>query len=389
MAAASSFRDWFCLNNRDTFTIDPKVNASDARLYFGRDPLRDRLRRQIQRAFVDPQVPKLMIYGSYGSGKTQTLFYLGNDILEKPPASCKGKPHIVHLDIEVSSRSTAENWHLQLTESVQKSVCQGWIQSLFGASANFDAEVAKLSADANIQQVFKLLRGTGDISFNSWRWLTGQGLSAKELQEIGVTRRLGDVGVGDLVSSLLAIGNLARAVGQCLIFCIDEMEGLLNVRQGDAAESWHDYLRKLAENSNSSVGFIIGFKADTLDDAPRILVRDDIISRIGKLNLIELEPLSSPPNVQNFIEQLLKHLVDQTKADALIKSKKLSSSLPTYPFSGSAFDLLSQYACADSVKSTPRNIIKTINECAIQAWDSDKRIIDDDVVNDIAPIIFA
>jgi hypothetical protein len=266
--AAISFRDWFCLNNRDTFTIDPKINASDARLYFGRDQLRDRLRRQIQRAFVDPQVPKLMIYGSYGSGKTQTLYYLGNDVAENPPASCKGKPHIVHLDIEVTSKSSAENWHLQLTEAVQKSVCQEWIKSLFDHSADFDAEVRKLSPDGNIQQALKQLRSTGDFGFSSWRWLTGQSLSAKELQEINVTRRLGDVGVGDLVLSLQAIGNLARAVGQCLVFCIDEMEGLQNVRQGDAAESWHDYLRKLADNSNSSVGFIIGFMAQTLDEAP-------------------------------------------------------------------------------------------------------------------------
>ena len=46
------------------------------------------------------------------------------------------------------------------------------------------------------------------------------------------------------------------------------------------------------------------------------------------------------------------------------------------------------YACQDAIKSTPRNIIKTINECAIAAWDSQKKVIDDDIVNDIAPIIF-
>jgi hypothetical protein len=41
----------------------------------------------------------------------------------------------------------------------------------------------------------------------------------------------------------------------------------------------------------------------------------------------------------------------------------------------------------DPRKSTPRNVIKTINECAIAAWDTapKKRIIDDAVVNDIAP----
>lgn len=310
-------------------------------------------------------------------------------MVQNTPASCKGQPHVVHLDIEVTSKSTAENWHLQLMEALEKPTCQAWLQKLFQTSANFDTDVAKLTSDANIQQAFKHLRGSGDLAFNSWRWLTGHALSNRELQDIGVTRRLGDVGVGDLVSALQAIGNLSRAVGSCLVFCIDEMEALLNVRQGDAAESWHDYLRKLADNSNSSVGFIIGFKADTIDEAPRTLTREDIISRIGRQNLIDLEPLGAPANVKLFISEMLQHLVDQSKAAELIKSESLESKLETYPFEASAFDLLSDYACADATRSTPRNLIKTINECAIQAWDTKKRVIDEEIVNEIAPIIFA
>lgn len=149
------------------------------------------------------------------------------------------------------------------------------------------------------------MRGGGDLAFASWRWLAGQRLTAKELQEIKVTRNLADVGVGDMVAAVLAVGNLARAVGSSLIFFMDEMEEIQNVRQGDAADSWHQYTRKLADNSNSSVGFVLGFKADTLDDAPRVLYRPDVISRIGKQNLIELEMLGAPANVKTFVEDML------------------------------------------------------------------------------------
>ena len=38
------FKDWFCLKNRESFTIDPKINSSDARFYFGRAPLEARLK---------------------------------------------------------------------------------------------------------------------------------------------------------------------------------------------------------------------------------------------------------------------------------------------------------------------------------------------------------
>ena len=386
-----TFQSWFCLKNHATFTIDPKVNPDDAKLYFGRVQLRDRIQKQVSRAFIDPQVPKMMFYGAYGSGKTQTLYHMAWDMTANKPASCKGMPHVVHFDIEVQSKSSADSWHLQMTEALEMGTVQGWLQQLFGSTANFDQEVAKLTSEANIQMAFKQLRGGGDLSFNAWRWLTGQELAARELQEIRVTRRLGVVGVGDLVSAMIALGNLARAVNLELVFFMDEMEGLSNVKQGDAAESWHDYLRKLSDNSNSSVGYVLGFHAATIDEAPRVLTRPDITSRIGKQNLIELETLAAPANVKSFIEDMLGHLIDKTKADALIKAENLSSTLSTYPFTASAFERICDYACQDPAKSTPRNIIRTINECAITAWDATpvkKRVIDDTIVDDIAPVIF-
>lgn len=386
--STTAFKDWFNLNSRETFTIDPKVNPTDARFYFGRDPLRDRMKKQINRAFIDPQVPKMMIYGAYGSGKTQTLHYIAYDLVANAPPSCKGKPHVVHLDIEVQSKSMAVHWHLQMMEALGMATVQEWLQALFSKAANFEKEVDQLVGDPNIAMAFKQLRGGGDLAFLAWRWLTGSKLAPKELVELKVTRSLVDVGVGDMVAALKAMGSLARSVGACLIFFIDEMEELINIKQGDAAESWHQYTRKLAENSNSSVGFVIGFKAVTVDESPKVLVREDILSRLSRANLVELETLSAPANVKTFVEEMLAHLVDQPKAETLIQKEKLPSTKQTYPFTASAFELLCDYACQDAIKSTPRNIIRTINECAIAAWDEKNRVIDDDIINDIAPIVF-
>jgi DNA polymerase III delta prime subunit len=211
-----TFKEWFCLNNRETFTIDAKVNPTDARFYFGRDPLRDRMKKQINRAFIDPQVPKMMIYGAYGSGKTQTLYYLAYELGANPPASCKGKPHAVHLDIEVQSKSMADQWHLQMMEALGMATVQRWLQQLYSQTTHFDPEVDKLAGDPNIAVAFKELRG--GQAFNAWRWLTGQKLPAGDLQNLKVTRNLVDVGVGDMVASLQALGNLARSVDVCLIF---------------------------------------------------------------------------------------------------------------------------------------------------------------------------
>jgi DNA polymerase III delta prime subunit len=382
------FKTWFCLHQRESFTIDAKINPHDARFYFGRQQLDDRMKKQISRAFVDPQVPKMMVWGPYGCGKTQTLYYLAYELQNNKPSSCKANPHVVHLEIEVQSKSTAANWHLQNMEALGMQAVQDWVRKLYDKSANFDQEIAKLVADPNVGKVFGHLRGGGDLGFDAWRWLSGQKLTPKELQNIKVTRNLGDVGVGDLVSGLQACGNLAKAVGECLILFIDEMEELQNVREGDAAESWHQYIRKLADNANSSVGFVIGFKADTRDDAPKVLLRGDVFSRISANNYIELETLAAPANVKQFVEEMLAHLIDQTQANQRIQADSLPSTTQTYPFTATAFELLCDYACQDSVKSTPRNIIKAINECAIAAWDAQKKVLDDGNVNEIAPIIF-
>lgn len=382
------FKSWFCLNQRDSFTIDPKINHSDARFYFGRQQLDDRMKKQMSRSFVDPQVPKMMVWGPYGCGKTQTLYYLEHFLRNSKPASCKYTPHVVHLEIEVQSRSTAANWHLQNMEAIGMSVVQSWLQTLFNKSQDFEKTLIEIASEPNIARALGYLRGGGDLGFAAWRWLSGQKLSAKELQEIKVTRNLGDVGVGDLVTAIQACGNLAKSIDFCLILCIDEMEELQNVREGDAAESWHQYMRKLADNANSTVGFIIGFKADTRDDAPGVLLRGDVFSRLSSSNYIELETLAAPANVKQFVTEMLAHLVNQIESNKQIQDNNLPSTVQTYPFTASAFDLLCDYACQDAIKSTPRNIIRTINECAISAWDQQKHIIDEDIVNDIAPIIF-
>src|SRR5262249_4852451 len=198
----------------------------------------------------------------------------------------------------------------------------------------------KLTADPNIVQAFSHLRGGGDMGFSAWRWLTGQNLSNKELQEIMVTRNLGSVAVGDLVAALQACGSLAAAVGRRLVFFMDEMEELRNIRTGDAGESWHQYIRKLADNANSSVGFVIGFFAVTRDDAPEMLVRGDVFSRVSPNNYIELETLAAPANVQQFVQEMLAHLVNQEEAEKRIQADSLSSTKDTYPFTANAFALM-------------------------------------------------
>lgn len=384
----NEFAEWFCLNNRPNFTIDPQINPEDARFYFGRDDIKTRLEQQVRRAFIAPGVPKIMVWGPYGSGKTQTLFYLDHYLKTETPDSCKGLPHTLYVAIEMRSNSTANHLHMQLSEALGKETVASWVRRLFDRSKDLEAALEDQADDPNIVLALKELRAAGDSSLSAWRWLTGQSLRTTELDDLSLTRNLGDVGAGDLVNALVAMGNLATEVGLKLIFLLDELEELINVKAGDSAESIHQYFRRLSEPANASVGFIVGFKADVFDDAPLILQRGDIRGRVGPGNYIDIPPLPAVSDVKTFVRELLTNLIDQEKAQAVISEHALDTELGMYPFARSAFELLADYATQDIIRALPRYIINAINECAIQAWDDKKRLADDAIVNHVAQFLF-
>ncbi len=385
------FAKWFCLNNRQNFTIDPQVNPEDAQYYFGRNDIKERLQKQIRRAFIAPGIPKLMVWGPYGSGKTQTLYYLEYYLKTQPPNSAKGTPRTLYVTIEMRGNSNAAHLHMQLMEALGKNAVSAWVRRLFDEVKDFDRVLLELANnDSNIYLALKELRATGESPFVAWRWLTGQTLKTNELSSLQLTRNLGEVGAGDLVEVLVAVGNLAGRVGEKLIFLIDELEELQNVKPGDAAESIHQYLRRLAEPANASVGFLIGFKADVLDDAPPILRRGDIVGRVGSSNYIDIPPLPAVADVKKFIKELLRNLTSEADVRARIASDGLSNTeVGVFPFENSAFEMLADYATQDISRALPRYIINAINECAIQAWDEEKSLIDEATVNAVAQFVFA
>lgn len=383
------FQEWFCLKARETFSIDPKVYPNDAKFYFGRGREKERILSQLRRGFQDPGVAKMLLYGPYGSGKTQTLFFIDYILRTNKPSTCKFTPYIVHLDLEMRSKSDFRDWHIQLMESLGKEKVTKWLEKLSSIGAGFDDELGDIFRnERNMVEIAKKLLMGGDISFTAWKWYCGVKLSARELETLRVTRNLGDIGVGDVVNLLSSLGRLAEKNEEKLIFLMDEAEQFRNVTAGDSTRDLHDFLRKISEKSNSATGFLIAFEAVTLDDMPGWFYEEDILRRVGRDNIIEVSHLPAVKDVQSFMKEMLGEFIDKEQADKRIKEKGLEVSLETYPFKADAFDLLADYAIQDPSRALPSNIIRTINECAITAWDKELPIIDADILNEIAPLIF-
>jgi hypothetical protein len=382
------FKEWFCLNGRDSFTIDAQINPDDAQFYFGRPTKLKELQAQLRKGFIDPGVPKIFIYGSYGSGKTQTLYHLDYYLQHDPPRSLRLKPTVVHAVLEMQSKSDHLDWHLQLMEALGKERVSRWLDGLFSKVPSMDAALASLFSDYNMTNAVKNLRGGGEMPMLAWRWLAGHRLSPTELQRLQLTRNAGDIGAADIVKVLVGLGHLAEKNDEKLIFFMDEVEQFRNITNPDCLEAVHNYLRQLSEPKNSSVGFIMSFYALTEDEMPQMVARGDIRNRIGAINYIEIPPLPSVEDVRAFISELLSNFIDRKAAEDKIEQQGLSVSLDTYPFDAEAFERLCDYASQDPVKALPRNIIKSINEAAISAWDVEKAVIHIDIVNEVASLVF-
>ena len=381
------FKEWFCLNGRESFTIDPKVNPDDARFYFGRHEIMRQLKGQLRRSFIDPKTPKIIIFGPYGSGKTQLLHHIDYLLTHEPPDTCKLKPYIVHLNIEMKSKSDHKHWHLQLMEALGKGTVTQWVEAISKKVPNIEEEFKKIFKDPNVAEAMRKLL-IGGLEHTAWRWLCGQELSAKELEQLKVTRNLGYIGAGDMAQAIVSIGNLAEINGLKLIFMIDEAERFTAVKTGDGTEYLTDYLRELSEKSNMSIGFMLAGTALAMSELPSVFLSDAVIRRVGRNNYIEIPYLSAVTDVKIFLKELLKELVHQEEAEKRIRDQSLEASLETYPFNAESFNLLCQYATEDSTKALPSHLIHCINECAISAWDERKPIIEPNIVNEIAPLIF-
>ncbi len=382
------FKEWFCLKNRESFIIDAKVNPTDARFYFGRDEIKRRIQNQLKRSFIEPGIPKMIVYGSYGSGKTQTLYYMQHFLQKEMPGEKAFTICPVHVDLEMRSKSDHYHWHLQLMEKLGRETVTKWIENLIKRSLHINEEVKAIFGDLNLVEAVPRIREGGDIGFAAWRWLCGQPLPTRELEQLKVTRNLGQTGSGDLVNAMVGIGKLAEVNSEKIVFFMDEAEQFHNVTAHDAVQYLHDYVRKLSERANSTVGFVISSYGLTVDDMPSVLSRPDIRQRIKEINIIHLPPLPSIKDVQIFLKELLSELVDRPKAEAKIHNEGLGVALDTYPLNSAAFDRLCDYALADPAKCLPRNIINALNESCITAWDEGKAIVDENIIDEIAPLVF-
>ena len=370
----------FCLKgNRKNFTINFRINHEDRAAYFGKRKINQEIINDIRERYMMGSQPKKYLYGQYGVGKTHTLFNLKYKLEESPEAKniVDYKVKCCFIDAEFKEKTNYNYLHAQMMEALTLEKIREAIDEYLAKNAGpaLEDTLRDDFGDANIARAVRALGYAGE-PITLWKWLCGGSLSAAELTSYNLTKNMDTI--SEMYRVLVGITRLFVNKGVYYLFLLDEMEGLTNIRNQDSRESFHDAFRKLADDDNGVVGFIVSIFAMQEEAIPDFVFREDIKTRLNKANIHHLEYLAHDDDVRQFLKDLFALIIDDDKRKEKEKQGTIPSGLEYYPLTDAAMDEFVNLAISAPTSSLPRNFISALNEGAVHALRRDSYVIDTD-----------
>jgi len=368
----------FCLKDgRKNFSINFRHNEEDRKAYFGKTQLNEEIIKDIRERYMMGSQPKKYIYGQYGVGKTHTLFNIKYKLEESPEAKAITgyKVKCCFIDAEFKEKTNYNYLHAQMMEAVTLEKIRDAVQEYLAKNAgpNLEEKLRNDFGDANIARAIQALGYAGE-PITLWKWLCGGSLSAAELTSYNLTKNMDTV--SEMYRVLVGITRLFVEKGTYYLFLLDEMEGLGNIRNQDCRESYHDAFRKLADDDNDVIGFIVSIYTMSENDIPEFIYTEDILTRLNKSNIHYLEYLAHEDDVRQFVKDLFELIIDENKKKEKEKNGQVPSGLEYFPLTGEAIDEFVNLAISAPTASLPRNFISALNEGAVRAARRDSDVID-------------
>jgi len=377
-----NLKDYCCLN-KPRFKIDPQ---EDAEWYFGNSSVQDSIITRLKTDIDVRGVPKFGFFGRFGFGKTHTLFHL-KYLFEKSDSYYKSISFYLRVAPYSEDDPQTRGW-VYIHRKILDSMGESFLRKLVKASDNMPGsrerdliEVIRGQfkfGDANLKQSLAyvlssfFLRDVRDTC-EAWGWLRGQAMCQ------GVTKTLDNS--SDMVHTLLNIGTLARwALEEPIVLLFDEAQALQEVKKASYVQI-HDSFLQLAEPDNQDVGFVIATFGTGADIIPPVLMRPpDIISRLGvtENNLQEAfidlkDMVRQKSDFLEFAKQVLKNLIDESKAKILINKYNLTQVNPTeLPFTDEALNRIAETVSQQEPNRNPRKIIGILAQLASEAYQKAK-----------------
>jgi hypothetical protein len=397
----TTLREYYHLT-KDTFSIDP---MNDPEAYFGRAELHGRILGRIESDFLEQRaVPKLLLYGQYGAGKTHTLYHIKHR-LETDERLLRLFPHTEPIRLELGPLKTKERWvtvHRHLVDAIGLTRLKKAATALLsGAGADPPVQVlrdrgALRFGEAAIQnsqgQIFRNLLFGGRQETLSWEWLKGQKLSVDDALMLGTETNL--LEPSDLIAALLNIGGLLwKGLGKKIVFQIDEGEALRNVSHADSVDEFKYAIRRLVDDENDVLGVIVAYQSEGgMEDAPEMFGDEAVRRRLGyEPAYIDLEGLvAGQDDAREFIVKVLAYLVDQDAAKVTIEREDLDVDPAYFPFTAHAVDRIADFVTEEPDRKLPSQIITRLKHAVNEGWrqgeGTDERVLIDDSI--LEPVLY-
>ena len=272
------------------------------------------------------------------------------------------------IETEFKEKTNYSYLHAQMMEALTLEKIRGVIDEYLAKNAGsaLEDKLRNDFGDANIARAIRALGYAGE-PITLWKWLCGGSLS-------NLTKNMDTI--SEMYRVMVGITRLFVDKGVYYLFLLDEMEGLLNIRNQDCRESFHDAFRRLADDDNGVVGFIVSIYAMQEDEIPDFIIRPDIKTRLNQANIHHLEYLAHNDDVRQFLEDLFALVIDEGKRKVREEKGQIPAGLKYYPLTDDAMDEFVNLAVSAPTASLPRNFISALNESAVRAVRRDSYLIE-------------
>jgi Cdc6-like AAA superfamily ATPase len=368
-----TMNEWFGLKpEHNDFAIETDENA---RLFFARHDLQDRLQSMLKRSFRTGNPPKMVLYGDWGVGKTHTMRHIEYVIGQNAdfPAI------VVFKELpDITKKSTFQVAHASLLDALGFERAQGWVHSFMAANREYEKQIQEWSQSGDIAAAFATLLGRGDSSRAAWDWLRGVTLSAADARATGLGPALSQS--NEFVRVLQIFGKLCRQSDEkMLIFMLDEATKLDAVSDQDAINHWTNAFKLISDQQTKDFGFIVSISCVDVENMAVPLQDEQVQTRFGESSYIALETMDTE-KTKEFISALLSEWIDEQKRSILLGEYNEERDEETveessFPFTLEGLDLAVEYACRNGGISRPRDIQQTLDDLLNRAIDEDRHIL--------------
>lgn len=380
----ATLKEWFCLSE-DRKSFKPQVLQDRQEIFCHQREIDDAIRNTIERQFAAGEPIKMMLWGDWGVGKTHAVNHIAW-WLEQNQTEYPAEAIIVELSdvtkksrFDVLTRSFLDRLTLpRIIELIHEYQPKTGVHIVDG--------LAKVDVVAHVAEAFSklLLARKGDSPppdvLTAFEYLKG----GKGGANIGLGQPL--TTSEEFYGVLLALGEVHRkTTGRLLVFVCDEAAKLEDVDKDDASrQHWTSVNRLIFDDRNDVFGFIYTMSGKGERHLAKVLLDNQVLSRLGESNLIELRNLAQG-DVDSFLTNLVSRFVDKPCVDAKDAAGALGPGYDwaAYPFTPAARHEFIMYWSTNPEAAKPRDICDKLNDVAFQALKRSKGLIDEECLREV------